>query len=139
MNRRASEVERCMKEARDICESIEQMAQEEIRSLAFGCSDSEEESEDSDSEKAKEVSMTPETEENLVQLLKNSNFNWFKLVSKTETSTELEADCERILQKFYSNRSKYCFTEREIELSSHIQHSRTMKNSMLIADKRWRG
>ena len=115
MNWRTEEVERCMKEARNIRESIEQLAQEEIHSLTIGCSDSEEESEQSDCEKA-EVIMTPEIEENMVQLLKNSNFNWFELVSQAESSTQLQADCLTLLQKFYSNRSKYCFTEKEIEI-----------------------
>lgn len=115
MNRRVPDLERCMKEARDIRESIEKMAQEEIHSLSIGLSDSKE-SDDSD-EKVDEVSLTHDIEERLLQLLRSSNFNWFELVSQAETSTELEGEygsCENVLLKFYSNRSSYGFTEKEI-------------------------
>jgi len=113
VNRRAEEVERCMEEAKDIRESIEQLVQEEIHSLMVGCADSEE-SEQSDYEKA-EVIMTPEIEEHLVQLLKSRNFNWFELISQAESLAELQADSSSLLQKFYSNLSKYDFNEKEME------------------------
>lgn len=88
-----------MKEVRDIRESIENMAQEEIHSLSIGFSDSEEERADSDGEKVDEVSLTHDVEEHLVQLLSSGNFNWFERVSLAGTSTELEecGSCEKVL------------------------------------------
>ena len=79
----------------------------------------------SDGEKVDEVSLTHNVEEHLVQFLRSSNFNWFELVSQAETSTELEGECgscEKVLLKFYSNRSRYGFTEKEMELSNHTRH-----------------
>ena len=113
MNPRVSEEERCVREVRDIRESIEQMVQEEIRGLACSYSDSEDNSDQgSDTDKEEQVSLTHKDAECLVQLLRNSNFNWFELVSQVESTTELQ----NVLQNFYSNRSSYSFTENEVRL-----------------------
>ena len=121
MNRRASEVERCLKEARDIRECIEQMAQEEISSLSLGLSDSEEEKFVlSDEDVSEEVTLTHAVEERLVQLLRTSCFNWFEFVSQTESSLKTViaecGACESVLQKVYASRSSCGFTEREVSL-----------------------
>lgn len=118
MNQRVREVEKCIQEARDIRESIEEMAQEEVRSLHFEWSDSEEDSDASDSERSEDVLLTDVVEDRLVQLLRSSDFNWFEFVSQAET-TVLDAECgsyENLLQKFYCSLSKYGFTEREVRL-----------------------
>ena len=62
MNQRICEVERCIKEARDIRESIEQMAQEEIQSLKLDFSDSEEESGDFNTERSEDVLLRRKTD-----------------------------------------------------------------------------
>ena len=59
-----------------------------------------------------QVSLTHKDAECLVQLLRNSNFNLFELVSQVESTTELQ----NVLQKYYSNRSSYGFTENEVRL-----------------------
>ena len=97
MNKHAVKVESCIKEAKHVRKSTEQMAQEEIHNLTLGCSDSEEES---DNKEIQLIDLTPETETWLIQLMRSSDFNWFEFVHQIESSTQLEQEPQSLLKSF---------------------------------------
>lgn len=113
MKRRAAEVERCIKETKDIKEAIDEIVHAEIRSIAInrGLSSSEDDC-DSDSEvEETDGILTDEVKATLVGMLRESMFNWFEFLSQIENHHELSLDT-KILCTFYSSLLTCGLTEK---------------------------
>ena len=125
MKRQTDELERCAMKVKEIKESIEEIAESEIRGSAIthkaglNLSSSEDSSGSDDfidEEETKEtVVLCSEIEKDMVDTLKLSCFNWFEFVSQMKSKNE---KCTKLmLDSFYSCLSKYEFTERELVLT----------------------
>ena len=112
MNRRASEVERCIAEAKTIREAIEQIVEDEVHSICLSDSDSDCESDYA--EKREAVPLTQEAKDYFIETLRKSDYNWFELLSQVESCPFL--NYESLLETFFRNRTECEFTPNELNL-----------------------
>lgn len=112
MNQRISDVERCISEAKQICETIEDMAQTKIDGLVDNCIDDSLSESETDVNKQTKAVITPDEQCYMIRLLKECNFNWFEMVDQFEEEKQLLNK----LSSFYDNLSTDIFNERELQL-----------------------
>lgn len=121
MNCRTAEVERCIKESKEIVEVIDKMAMDEIRSLAVnhGLSDCEDECYSGSDIELPNETLTEEVKLTLIQLLQDCKHNWFEFISQIESQEELHKLClgSNILPNFYRDLSSYGLSVKEVELT----------------------
>ena len=119
MKHRTAEIERCTKEVKEIREAIDEIAMVEIRNLAInhGLAGSEDECDsDSDVEEADpEGILTDELKVMLIELLRESKYNWFEFICRIESDSKenLHKQCQR----FYIDLPKYGLSNEEVELA----------------------
>ena len=124
MPERCKQVEEALKEAQTIRECIESLSycQEHAMLKSFGIqvSDSDESSdEESESPSCLSPSFSLPSDEKLLQILTDSQFNWFELVSKVSEVCRIDPDDNtylvNALEKFYDTQME------ELRLESHKQ------------------